>query len=175
MSERSWSDADKPRAHVVVSATTTELEVLVSVHKSSLHFRTADAPDPGLDNEHPDINSDGVQLHLSSDEWREPAAWLAIPERDFRHTRIRQISGAADAPEIRVQSREIAGGYEVRFALPRGALSPVISLDVLVNDMTAERQRRRGQLVLSGARGDRVYLRGDRQPVEHFIRLRLPE
>lgn len=175
MSERSWEDAGKPRAEVVISATATELEILVRVLKLPLHFRAADAPDPGLDNEHPDINSDGVQLHLSCSEWREPAAWLAIPERDFRHTRVRQTSGGAAAPAIQARSREISGGYEIRFTVPRSALSPIISLDVLVNDMTAERERRRGQLVLSGAHGDRVYLRGDRQPLENFIRLQLPE
>jgi len=175
MSEHSWRDAGSPRAQVVISAGATELEILVRVHKHPLHIRAADAPDPGLDNEHPDINSDGVQLHLWCEGWREPAAWLAIPEPDFRHTRVREISGGAVAPAIQAGSREISGGYEIRFTLARTALSPTISLDVLVNETAAERERRRGQLVLSGARGDRVYLRGDRQPLEHFIRLRLPE
>jgi len=63
----------------------------------------------------------------------------------------------------------------MRFVVSRADLSPVIALDVLVNEMSVDRMRRRGQLVLSGARGDRVYLRGDRQPLEHFIRVRLPE
>lgn len=175
MSEHSWRDAGTPRARIDISASATELEIQVSVHKFPLYFRAEDAPDPGLDNEHPDINSDGVQLHLWSEGWHEPAAWLAIPERDFRRTRVRLISGGAAAPEIRAAARHIAGGYEVRFRVPRAQLSATIALDVLVNDMTAERERRRGQLVLSGARGDRVYLRGDRQPLEHFIRLRLPE
>ena len=153
----------------------TELLVRVEVRKSPLYFRAPDAPDPALDNEHPDINSDGVQLHLWSDGWREPAAWLAIPEHEFSDTRVRQISGGADAPKIVVRSREIDGGYELRFAIPRSSLSSIIALDVLVNDMSPDRQRRRGQLVMSGARGDRVYLRGDRQPLDNFVRLRLSE
>jgi hypothetical protein len=175
MSEHSWAHAGEPRAHVVIDLDDTELEIRVDVRKSPLHFRASDASDPELDNEHPDIHSDGVQLHLWCEGWREPAAWLAIPERGFSRTRIRQTAGASDAPAISVDSREIIGGYEIRFAVPRTSLSPIIALDVLVNDMSPDRQRRRGQLVLSGARGDRVYLRGDRQPLEQFIRLRLPE
>jgi hypothetical protein len=38
----------------------------------------------------------------------------------------------------------------------------MIGLDVLVNETAPGRERRRGQLVLSGARGEFVYLRGDR-------------
>ena len=174
-SEHSWRDAGAPRAHVLVTASESELEILVTVRKSPLHFRAPDAPDPELDNEHPDIHSDGVQLHLWSEGWREPVAWLAIPEDDFARTRIRQTAGAGDAPPITVSSRELSGGYEIRFAIPRNALSPIFAFDVLVNEMSSDRQRRRGQLVLSGARGDRVYLRGDRQPLEQFIPLRLPE
>jgi hypothetical protein len=174
MSEHSWSDAGQPNARVTVTADEQALEIRVSVRKASLHFRTYDALDPELDNEHPDIHSDGVQLHLWSSGWREPAAWLAIPERDFTRTRVRQIAGALQAPQLRADTHEIVGGYEIRFSIPCDALSSIVALDVLVNEMSPERERRRGQLVLSGARGDRVYLRGDRQPLEHFVRLRLP-
>jgi hypothetical protein len=86
-----------------------------------------------------------------------------------------QTAGADDAPPLAASSREIAGGYELRFTVSRSALSPTFAVDVLVNEISPDRQRRRGQLVMSGARGDRVYLRGDRQPLEHFISLRLPE
>jgi hypothetical protein len=175
MSERDWAQAGQPRAHVVIDADASEVEIRVEVRKSSLHFRDPDAADPLLDNEHPDINSDGVQLHLWCEGWREPAAWLAIPERAFAHTRLRRTDGGASGPSVTADSRESIGGYEVRFVVPRASLCDVVAIDVLVNEMSAGRQRRRGQLVLSGARGDRVYLRGDRQPREHFIRVRLPE
>jgi len=176
MSEHAWGDVGKPRAHVVIDADDAELEIRVDVRKSPLHFRASDAADPALDNEHPDIHSDGVQLHLWCEGWRAPVAWIAIPERDFSHTRVHRTAGdEGDAPALTVITRETIGGYEMRFVLSRAELSPVIALDVLVNEMSADRRRRRGQLVLSGARGDRVYLRGDRQPLEHFIRVRLPE
>ncbi|MEO7963800.1 MAG: hypothetical protein ABIT38_07815, partial [Gemmatimonadaceae bacterium] len=37
------------------------------------------------------------------------------------------------------------------------------SLDLIVNETTALRERRRGQLVLSGGDDETIYLRGDRQ------------
>ena len=174
-SEYGWREAGAPRAHVLVTASASELEIEVAVQKTPLHFRSADAADPELDNEHPDIHSDGVQLHLWCEGWREPVAWLAIPAHDFARTRVRRTAGGTDAPPLTARSREIPGGYEIRFTLPRSALSPSFGVDVLVNEMSPDRQRRRGQLVLSGARGDRVYLRGDRQHLEHFLMLRLPE
>jgi Heparinase II/III-like protein len=174
MSEYSWAAAGKPRARVDIDADALELEIRVDVQKAPLYFRAAIAPDPGLDNESPDINSDGVQLHLWCEGWREPASWLAIPENDFSHTRVRMISGGDDAPPLTADSRETIGGYELRFTVPRSSLSAqLLSLDVLINDMTSTRQRRRGQLVLSGAHGERVYLRGDRQPLAHFLTFQL--
>ena len=174
-SEYPWRAAGKPRARVDVDADDFELEIRVDVQKAPLYFRIATASDPALDNENPDINSDGVQLHLWCEGWREPASWLAIPEHDFSHTRVRQIAGGDDAPPLDVDSRETIGGYELRFTIPRSSLTAqLLSLDILVNDMSSTRQRRRGQLVLSGAHGDRVYLRGDRQPRSSFLRFQLP-
>lgn len=174
MSEYSWAAAGKPRARVDIDADALELEIRVDVQKAPLYFRAAAAPDPGLDNENPDIDSDGVQLHLWCEGWREPASWLAIPERDFSHTRVRTISGGTAAPPVTVDARDTIEGYELRFTIPRSSLAAhVLALDVLINDMTPTRQRRRGQLVLSGAHGERVYLRGDRQPLDRFLTLQL--
>jgi hypothetical protein len=50
----------------------------------------------------------------------------------------------------------------------RGRDVPV-ALDVIVNEMPPWRERRRGQLVLSGGGDEHVYLRGDRQPVERLL------
>ena len=49
------------------------------------------------------------------------------------------------------------------------------ALDVIVNEMPAGRERRRGQLVLSGARGEFVYLRGDRHDPTRLLALTLPD
>lgn len=172
-SELSWSDAGAPTAHVAIRASHAELEIHVSVRKSPLFFRSPDAPDPALDNEDPDINSDGVQLHLWRDGWLEPVSWLAVPEPGTPIVRVRQSSGAENAPPISANWRETAQGYEMTFAVPRDTVASELAIDVLINDMSADRERRRGQLVLSGARGERVYLRGDRQPVDRYLRVRL--
>ena len=44
-----------------------------------------------------------------------------------------------------------------------------IALDVLVNETSAGRERRRGQLVMSGAPGEFVYLAGDRHDPARLI------
>jgi len=46
------------------------------------------------------------------------------------------------------------------------------ALDLIVNERPVGRERRRGQLVLSGARGEFVYLRGDRHDLERLIPIR---
>jgi hypothetical protein len=43
-------------------------------------------------------------------------------------------------------------------------------LGVVVNEKPAGRERRRGQLVLGGARGEFVYLRGDREDLDRLPR-----
>jgi hypothetical protein len=101
--------------------------------------------------------------------------WLAIPEHDFTRTRVRQTAGESGAPPLTAHARAIAGGYELELTIPRSSVSRIFAIDVLVNEISSGRQRRRGQLVLSGAHGDRVYLRGDRHPLERFVSLRLPE
>jgi hypothetical protein len=53
-------------------------------------------------------------------------------------------------------------------ALPPGTTEA--ALDVIVNETAPGRERRRGQLVLSGARGEFVYLRGDRHDVARLLR-----
>ena len=173
-SEPSWRDAGSPTARVTVRAVDDQLEVQVAVRKSPLVFRSPDAPDPALDNESPDINSDGVQLHLWREGWAEPVAWLAVPEAGTPIVRVRQSAGGDDAPPLGVSWHETSTGYEMTLAVPRASLAPEFAIDVLINDMSAHRERRRGQLVLSGAHGERVYLRGDRQPLDRLLRVRIP-
>jgi hypothetical protein len=48
-----------------------------------------------------------------------------------------------------------------------------IGLDVIVNETVSGRARRRGQLVLSGAAGEFVYLRGDRHDPGRLLRFTL--
>jgi hypothetical protein len=171
-SEQSWEEAGRPSGKVVLAATDDRLIIVVTVEKAELTFRAPEAPDPAFDNEHPDIHSDGVQLYIAADQWDRAAAWLAVPEQPEPRVRIRAIDGARANVPLSAEWRRQRGGYEMRFELPLDALGSArrlpLSMDVIVNDMTADRLRRRGQLVLSGG-GGWVYLQGDRQSAARFL------
>jgi hypothetical protein len=49
----------------------------------------------------------------------------------------------------------------------------LVDLDLIVNEKPPGRERRRGQLLLSGASGEFVYLRGDRHEVARLLRFSL--
>jgi hypothetical protein len=53
--------------------------------------------------------------------------------------------------------------------------TPPFAIDVVVNERPRSRERRRGQLVMSGAAGEFVYLRGDRHEPERLITLRISD
>lgn len=177
-SEDSWEEAGRPRADVTLALVDDALTVNVDVVKSPLSFRAADAPDPGLDNEDPDINSDGVQLHLYVPQGRGLASWLAVPDGKGR-VRVHAGSGTgADVP-LAADWRLTADGYAMSLAIPLAALGArrgsVIGAQVVINDMAPARTRRRGQLVLAGGAGERVYLRGDRESPLVFARFLLSD
>jgi hypothetical protein len=174
-SEQPWEQAGRPAADVSLSATAGELIVDVEVRKDAeLAFAPARAENE-LDNEQPDINGDGIQIHLicpaSTDAaGAAPSVWILVPEPDGDAVRV--TARAPDALPLRASWRQIRGGYAVRAAISLpcdGGAGCPLRLDVIVNEMPPGRERRRGQLVLSGARGEFVYLRGDRQPAERLV------
>jgi hypothetical protein len=180
ISEESWEEAGRPSATVSLRVEERDFVIDVDVRKAPVSFRAADAPDPALDNEHPDIHSDGIQLYIAAPAWTAPAAWLAVPEeRDGGHAvRIRLIDGARTDIPLHATWHRTDAGYDVRFAIPLAVLGDCrenpIGLDVVVNDMAPGRERRRGQLVLSGGAGEYVYLRGDRESPANFLQFLLP-
>jgi hypothetical protein len=177
-SEDSWEEVGRPTARLVLRVLDGTLSLEVDVTKSPLVFRPSDAIDPRLDNENPDINSDGVQLHLYVPEGRGLASWLAIPEREGR---VRVHPGTGAAAELRLASNwhPTVDGYHMSLTLPLAPFGArpngVIGLQVVVNDMGRSRVRRRGQLVLAGGAGERIYLRGDRENAVVFTRFVLPD
>ena len=181
ISEESWEEAGAPRASVRVGSTGVSLSIEVDVITESPYFRPPDAPDPRLDNENPDINSDGVQLHLYVPGSATPPSWLLVPE-EAGGVRVHSSTGDASARRAALDSRwhRTPDGYAVSMAVDIAAIgaSPggVIGLRVVVNDMARTRTRRRGQLVLAGTavRGERVYLRGDREDPATYLRFVIP-
>jgi hypothetical protein len=176
-SESSWREAGKPTATVASEVHGPDLVITVDVRKWRPYFAPAASSNP-LDNEHPDTNSDGVQLHLivppstAAHRERRELNWLLVPEPGSGRVRV-AARVSADAPALDASWTPTADGYRVRAAIPLDALgvqsgSP-FKLGVIVNDMSADRERRRGQLVLGGVPGQFVYLRGDRLPPEEQL------
>lgn len=137
--------------------------VAVRVVKPQLTFRAREARDAALDNEHPDIHSDGVQVYVGMDGWE---GYLVVPQEGGGGVRVRAVSGTmGDVARVAASWTPTDDGYAVVVTmrtsrrLTRGARFP---LQVVVNEMYPDRIRRAGQLVLSGG-GGTVYLRGDRE------------
>lgn len=175
-SEASWAEAGSPRASVVLAATGTELVVEVTVLKTPLAFAPARAENP-LDNEHPDVNSDGIQLHVAglAGMGTPGASWILVPEPGGAGVRI-STTARSPQPPVAAMWRPVDGGYQVQACVELAGLPqrPVdLSIDVIVNETAPGRERRRGQLVLSGARGEWVYLRGDRQDADRLVPIRV--
>ena len=171
--EASWEDAGSPTATVMIAATPSELLVEVSVHSGEPNFVVARESNP-LDNEHPDTNSDGVQIHLKAsgdDDRMLVASWLMVPVPDSHTVRV---SGRDDATHVPMMAtwRRTGTGWQLVSRINRASLGPAdaaVGLDVIVNEMPSTRERRRGQLVMSAAKPAWAYLRGDRQEAGQLV------
>lgn len=176
-SEESWDEAGRPTASVAVGATRDAIVIDVWVPDPSPVFAPSRLDNP-LDNEHPDINSDGVQLYLGAlrDRGRY-YAWILVPEGDEGRVRVTPRAAFGPAVSLAASARLTPTGWSLRTVFPRAALaaSQGFTLDVIVNEIAPGRERRRGQLVLSGGRDEWIYLRGDRQDPARAIAFQLSD
>ena len=169
-SEETWAEAGRPTANVFVSATGDELTVDTVVSAGVPVFSAANAVNP-YDNEHPDVNGHGVQLYLTTPF--DAGAWMIVPEPGLPDARVRPLAGWGALELRRAVWQVRSDGYQLRvsIALPRRTEMDEypLALDVLINEMPPGRERRRGQLVFSGALGEFVYLRGDRHDPARLV------
>jgi hypothetical protein len=130
-----------------------------------------------FDNEEPDINGHGVQLYVGSDSGG--GAWIVVPSPGQHAARVRPLAGWGSLRLLSAEWTPTQNGFAVQLTveLPPGAGSreSPVALDVLINETVPGRARRRGQLVLSGAEGEFVYLRGDRHDAGALIEFAIGE
>ena len=168
-SESAYLPGHSIRARATIVGTPRSIEFAVDVEKRDLVFRRSDAIDRELDNERPDIHSDGVQCFVGRDGW---AGYLAIPDPDSRSVRTMALGRHASGIEavdgtwaLTERGYAMVVRCELSRPLERFELFPV---DLVINEMYPDRERRAGQLVLSGG-GGWVYLRGDRESPDHAL------
>ena len=166
-SELGWHAAGAPGATVAVSVSHATLHMHAIVNAGDALFAAPDARND-YDNEHADTMAAGVQLHLRVKG--TVGAWMLVPQASGGTVRVRTIAPST-LPGPTAQWRSLSQGYEMRIDWPLPPGTDALSLDLLINETTRGRERRRGQLVLSGAFGEWVYLRGDRQDAERLIPL----
>ena len=169
-SEESWNEAGRPTATVSLEQQGDRLVVHVDVPRAERRFVAVDA-DNALDNDPAAIHGDGIQLYVEAGA--SAAGWLLVPVPDSGEVRRKVAEGWSDAFPMNAHWRPSAVGYALtaEVALPSDA--PDVGVDVLVNEIGPGRARRRGQLVLSGALGEFVYLRADRHDRERLLRFTL--
>jgi hypothetical protein len=175
-SEADWHGAGSPAADVRLQADDCDLHVTVHAYTGDIVVPMA-GEENLLDNERADVNADGVQCYVGPVDRAEwSAAWLLVPDVQSGDVRVTSLL-PVNVPIV-AQWTPTAAGFTLHLRLSRHALpecqNQTLRFDLLVNERPAHRQRRRGQLVLSGSSGETVYLRGDRHDPLRAWRLLLP-
>ena len=169
-SEFTWQGAGAPRATITVSRPTPG-SVLVEIDMpASQRLFVPLFTENQLDNDPPSIHGDSVQLYAVAGD--RNAGLLLVPEGS--HVGKRPIEGWNNLLSVDARWRPTSSGYHLDATLHIDNRTPEFALDVLVNEIVPGRARRRGQLVMSGAAGEFVYLRGDRHEPSRLLRFVLP-
>jgi hypothetical protein len=170
-SEDSWEEAGEPTADITLANENGGLMIEVAVSNVDRTFVLSGTANR-LDNEQADVNGAGIQLYLRTDEAR--AGYVLVPQHS-RAVEIRPIDGWGAGLPAAATWTDTEGGYVVEILVPRLASGTVIDVDVIVNEKPLGRERRRGQLILSGGAGEFAYLRGDRHDADRLIPLLLTD
>lgn len=167
-SEQSWRDAGAPRAEVAIAMTAGRVLAVTAVVEPSSRLFVLPGTENVLDNEPAAINGDGMQLYLACGG--VGGAWLLVPQLGSDVVWITPLTGWGGGLRLDASWQATPTGYrlDARIALPPACTAP--ALDLLINETAPGRARRRGQLVLSGAEGEFVYLRGDRHDPNRLLR-----
>ncbi len=168
-SEFTWQGAGGPVAVVTITRPTLgTVQVEIDVPNSQRLFVPV-VMENQLDNEPASINGDSVQLYAISGS--RSAGVLLVP--DVTGVSQRPVDGWTNDLAVDAKWRPTSGGYHLEATLHIDGRTPEFSLDVLINEVVSGRARRRGQLVMSGADGEFVYLRGDRHDPSRLLRFTL--
>ncbi|MES2522038.1 MAG: heparinase II/III family protein [Gemmatimonadota bacterium] len=177
--EQSFKEAGEPTAMLQLTRNETHLVMDVIAFTGEIVVPTPDGDgvlvNP-LDNERADVNADGLQWYIGrpgASSWT--AAGLIVPASDSADAPDQPRAHAlvpTESPPPDVVWSETEDGWAMRLSWPLDSL-PVdvdgcIAFDVIVNERPADRERRRGQLVLSGGDGF-AYLRGDRHDPDRAV------
>jgi hypothetical protein len=170
-SEQSWREAGSPAATVILGWDGEALELEVDVRTAEPpKFEMGGSENP-YDNEPAEVNGHGVQVYVSAEH--RLGAWIIVPQESGM-VHVRAVSGWEGLSLDRARWRRTAHGYTIRARVPisRDGRNETVhaGVDVIVNETSPERKRRRGQLVLGGG-GGFVYLRGDRHPTGRLVPL----
>ena len=159
--EEPWPGADSFAATAHLNVLGSTLYVGVDVVAPDPHFRPADAADPELENETPDIHCDGLQLYVDAAGYY---GWVVVPDTFSGRVRVTPARGTDAEATMIVDGawQATPRGYRVTLALELAVEPHAFGFDLCVNRGREGRERRVGQLVWSGARGTRLYLAGDR-------------
>ncbi len=170
--ELAWTAAGAPSATVQFAATENELIVDIDLRTGPLVRSLTPIENP-LDNERADINADGVQWYVAEPSGRD---WLAAALVVPAEPGTLRVTELLPRQELAVSGgwRLTPEGWALRLAWQRSQLpiGPAGSLrfDLVINERSPDRERRRGQLVLSGG-GGFGYLRGDRHEPARCVAL----
>ena len=156
-------DADAFSARAWINWDGEALYLAVVVSKPEVILRGPASPPLQLDNEAEDINADGLQIYLGTEEEVDGA--LVTPE-EGGNVACRPLGGGKGLGQVGGVWNPTELGYLVTLRIADPRLSGHhagnrLGFDLLINEMQPDRLRRAGQLVWSGG-GGWIYLRGDR-------------